>query len=131
MRNERGEGNVIAVPFLVLIIAILLYIGVDVYGYIRTIQKVNSVCTETLEIMKAENGFDNTTRQFFDDLAIKHGLDPSIIQIQATPKLVQRGMVVEITARTTYAVHAFRPFGREITQDVRGHAVGLAQTFIR
>ncbi|NHN34884.1 DUF4320 family protein [Paenibacillus sp. S3N08] len=129
--NQRGESQSIFIPFLVLILAIFIYIGVDVYGYIMTKQYLKDTVNETLDIAKAENGFDSSTRASFDDLASKYGLNPNNITIQATPKTVQRGSSIEIRAHTTYEVHALRPFGQTITMPVDVYRTGFALTYIR
>lgn len=131
LRNERGLGNSVTIPLLVLILAIFSYLGLDAWGYFMTKQKLKTAVNETFEIVKAENGFDSSTRVIFNDFAQKLGFDPSAILVEGTGKTVQRGMPVHMKAQTTYEVKSLRPFGQTIIMQVTSEIDGLAQTKIR
>jgi hypothetical protein len=131
LRSKKGEGISITIPILTLLLAIFIYFGIDVYGYLSTAQKVRSVASETLEIMKADNGFSFDTKQYFDSLARDYGLDPSQMTVTATPQRVQRGATVSITVKTTYKVLSLKPFGKQVTADIDVFESGLAHTFFR
>lgn len=130
IKNEKGEG-MFYLPFILFFILIFVYMSIDLFGYMNTKSKLNTAVNETLEIVKSDNGFDQSTHAFFMNFASKLGLNVSQLEVNGTSKIVQRGMPVEVFAKTVYEVRALRPFGHIITMDVSASASGLAQTFIR
>ncbi|CAN7767106.1 DUF4320 family protein [Paenibacillus sp. LjRoot153] len=131
LRSIKGEGMTITIPILILLFAVFTYFGLDVYGYMSTKQKIRSVASETLEIMKADNGYSYETEQYFEELARDYGLDPSQMIVTATPQRVQRGATVSITIQTTYKVLSLKPFGKQVTAEIDVFQSGLAHTYFR
>ncbi|RUT38686.1 DUF4320 family protein [Paenibacillus anaericanus] len=130
--NQRGDINAIGVLFVIFIIVIFIFGSIDIEGYMSTHKKLSQAADETIEIMKAEGGFDTSTREFFLDYCRKKGLDVSSITIEATPKLVQRGSDLEIRASTTYILKAFKPLGLgELIWPVHIKVEGLSRTYFR
>ncbi|MDD4048610.1 MAG: hypothetical protein PHI90_07315, partial [Clostridia bacterium] len=87
---------------------------------------------ETIILMKADNGYDDTvTRQYFDNIVLKLGLDTTKITLSGTPKIVQRGELMELKASTAYEVKGLRPFNHNITLNIIVHSEGLAHAKVR
>jgi len=130
--NQRGDVNSLGVLFSVFVIVIFIFAGIEIEGFRSTHHKLSQAADETLEIMKAEGGFDSTTREFFLEYCRKKGLDVSTISIEATPKLVQRGGDLVVKASTVYVFKAFKPLGMgEITWSVNAEVEGLSRTYFR
>lgn len=117
--------------YTILILLIVFSVGIDTAGYIGSKWKLNNVCSETLQYMKAENGFDSGTATVFRALATSQGLDASRITVSGTPKTVQRGDTITIYASMPYTLRALRPLGKELNVTIRTEMSGLAQEFIR
>lgn len=130
LRSKRGEG-VISALYTMLILTVVLLVGVDIFGYTVTAAKLRSTCSETLTLMKIENGFDSKTRQVFLDYAGLQGLKTSTIYVTGTPKHVQRGEVVTIMASAPYVLTSLRPLGQQFTFNINIEMWGLAQDFIQ
>lgn len=128
--DKRGEGITSAL-YALLILTIVLFIGVDIFGYTVTAMKLRGVCSETLTLMKIENGFDSNTRQKFIAYAHLQGLDTSAVTVTGTPKLVQRGDVITITAAIPYVLTSLQPFGNQVTFNIKVEMWGLAQDYIQ
>jgi Flp pilus assembly protein TadG len=129
--NQQGEAGMLSFMYIFLMLLIFAYLGIDIYGYMVTKQNLTLAVNETLEIVKAENGYDHTTKQSFDDFIIKLGLDPSKVTVTATNKTVQRGTPVEVVASTKYEAKGLKPFGNTLNLDIEVKANGLAHAFIR
>ena len=117
--------------FVVLIVLILSLIAVSMTQYIILRSNIRTAANETLQIMKVENGADAGTRQRFNQLLQKMKLDPSNVTFEATPKMVQRGEVVEITATREYNVFALKAIGVDYTVTIKIHVSGLAHRYLR
>ncbi|WP_139293573.1 DUF4320 family protein, partial [Mycobacterium tuberculosis] len=74
---------------IIVIFFLFLVINLFQVGMERTAMK--STVNEIMQIMKVENGSDGSTKEKFNSLLEKNGLDPSKVIYTATPKLVQRG----------------------------------------
>jgi hypothetical protein len=132
---QRGEG-LLTLPILILITVMVLYMGVDILGFYAANQKLRLATGETLNLMKIENGWDEGTETFFQEMLIKTGLAPDTIRvISATPKNqsppVQRGEPVVLEVSTTYEARSLKPLNRTITVPVVVKMSGLAQEFHR
>jgi hypothetical protein len=130
INDQRGE-SIITLPIVIMFIIIVLYIGIDVIGAFTTYEKLQRATTETLTLMKMENGWDNNTEIYFNTMLSREGLSLSNVQITATPKQVQRGEIVTIQASTNYEVRSLRPLNRTISLPINIEISGLAQEFIR
>lgn len=131
IKNKKGMINIPELLITLIVVMMLIFMALDVAGYLSLKMKIRTALRETLTLMKAENGFDYNTGLYFENCAAKLDLDTSNITLTGTPKLVQRGDAIEIEADTTYEVKALRPFGTRITWTVHETATGLAHTPIR
>ena len=130
--NQRGDMNAIGTLFIIFVMVIFIFVGIDVYGYMSTKNKLTQAAQETLEIMKSDGGFDYDTREFFYDYARKRGLDLTTITVVGTPKLVQRGNSIELKTSSIYVLKALKPLGLgELKWDVNVSVDGLARTYFR
>jgi len=133
--SQAGE-SALTLPVMMLIIAMVLYMGVDFLGIYATSQKLRTAASETINLMKIENGWDSGTQAFFHDLLDKLGLPPNRVNvIFATPKSesppVQRGDQVSLDISTTYEVRSLRPLNHAFVVPVRIRLTGLAQEYVR
>lgn len=117
--------------YTMLILTIILFVGIDIAGYTSTAWKLRNACSETLTLMKVENGFDSVLEQKFMDYATVQGIDPANVSVTGTSKLVQRGDMVTIKATTPYVLKSLCPLGRELSFTINVEMSGLAQEFIR
>lgn len=133
LKNERGDGGGIVLLISIFFFCIMAYLGVDIYGYVNLKQNMNLAANETMEIFKAENIFDDTTRDQFNTFISKLGVDPDKVTITASPEgnMVQRGDPVEIKVFATYECRALVPLGYTITFPAEVTVNGLAHTFVR
>jgi hypothetical protein len=81
--------------------------------------------------MKIENGFDSNLEQRFLEYVAIQGLEPASVGVTGTPKLVLRGEMVTIRARTPYILKSLRPLNKELNFIIDIEMSGLAQEFIR
>jgi len=135
LSNQRGESP-LALPVIMLITVMVLYMGVDFLGIYSAHQKLRTAASETLTLMKMENGWDNDTHAFFNTVLLKTGLQPGEVTIDfCTPKQqappVQRGEPVTLEVSTMYHVRSLKPLDQNITVPVRVRLTGLAQEFVR
>ncbi len=128
--NQAGEGLITAF-YTILLLTMIFFVGIDIAGYTGTVWKLRNACSETLTLMKMENGFDSSTEQVFYQFLQNQGLDISKVQVSGTPKTVQRGEMVRIVATAPYVLRALRPFNLELSFQVRVEMIGLAQEFVR
>lgn len=131
LSNSRGAVGSIPLMFFMLVAAIFLYLGIDLYGYIVQQQKLTVATNELLEIVKAENGYDSINREQFDKLVQKSGIDPAKVTLSATPKQVERGGTVVVEARMVYECIGLKPLGKTVELPIRVKQDGLARTFFR
>jgi hypothetical protein len=113
------------------VIAVLLFLTVEVAAYGMTAWKLYGACGEIMEQMKAENGLNGETRRRFQELINSLNLNEMGVSLEGTPQTVQRGDLLELTARGSYPVRSLRPFGREFSVGLQVRLQGLAHTYIR
>jgi hypothetical protein len=130
IREQCGE-SILTLPILMLIICMVMYMGVDILGIYSAHQKLRTAASETLTLMKMENGWDSNTEVFFEQLIAKTGLSPANVTVTATPKGAQRGDTITLTASTNYEVRSLKPLNRTIIVPVEIEISGLAQEFKR
>jgi hypothetical protein len=129
--KESSGNGIVSIPIGILIALILLLLAVSVTQYVILRSNIRTAANETLQIMKVENGADSGTRQRFDQLLKNMRIDPSKVTFEATPKTVQRGEVVEITATRDYHVFALKAIGVDYTATIKVHVSGLAHRYLR
>lgn len=127
---EKGEGLVGSL-YSLLVLTIILFIGIDIAGYAASAWKIRNACSETLTLMKMENGFDSTMEDIFYKFIDVQGLDPASVAVTGTPPKVQRGEVVSIKASMPYKLKSLRPLNQEITFVISVEMWGLAQDFVK
>ncbi|MEC0167369.1 DUF4320 family protein [Paenibacillus graminis] len=113
---------------------IAIIIGAVAGSIVQSVTIRNNLRTasnEVLQIMKVENGADYATRQQFNMLLAKMGMDPSKVSFEATPKPLQRGDLVEVTVSYPYRVFALKLVGSDYTVPITVHVSGLAHKYIR
>lgn len=110
---------------------VILCIGIDVAGYSATAWKMRNACSETLEIMKTENGLSAEGREAFYRFLSAQGMDVREVALWGTQPTVQRGEVISISAGAPYVLRSLRPLNRELSFVIRVEMSGLAQDFIR
>jgi len=130
LKSEQGEGIVSAL-YTMLVLTMILFVGIDIAGYTATSWKLRNACSETLTLMKIENGFDSNLEQRFLEYVAIQGLEPASVGVTGTPKLVLRGEMVTIRARTPYILKSLRPLNKELNFIIDIEMSGLAQEFIR
>lgn len=131
LKDTRGESP-LTFPIAALLVVMLLYTGVDILSYYSVHQKLRTAASETLTLMKMENGWDTTTDLFFHNMIQSVGLQSyEITTDETTPKPVQRGDLVTISVRTEYEVKSLKPLNKTIKIPVQIELSGLAQDFIR
>jgi hypothetical protein len=128
--DERGNA-VITGLYTALIITVCFCVGIDAAGYGSLAWKLRNACAETLALMKIENGFDADVRRKFEAFLDVQGVEPGLVTVTGTSKLVQRGDMVEIHAETVYSLKSLRPLGHELSAPVQVTLRGLAQDYIR
>ncbi len=129
--NRQGLAEITPLVYSLFILMMFAVLYVDLYGYFYLKNNLRQAVDETLTMMKAENGFDERTRGFFEQAARKLGLDPTRVGLQGTPKPVQRGDPVELSASTDYEIRGLRPLNKTLKVQITVHSVGLAHTKIR
>lgn len=130
LKDQKGDG-IITFLMLTLIALILMLLSVTVYEYMSISRSLDTATTEVLSIMKFENGADFTTKEKFNELLTKMKVDPSTVTFEATPKLVQRGELLEVKATKMYNVFALKMIGVDFEVKITAKATGLAHKFIR
>lgn len=130
-RDQQGFSETMLIVYALLIFMIFAVIYVDLYGYFYTKDNLKQAVDETLTLMKFENGFDQGTISYFNTMASKLGLNASDITLNGTPKTVQRGDIVELTASLDYEVKGLKPLNYPIKINITVRAEGLAHNKIR
>lgn len=130
LNEQRGEG-IISALYTMLLLTMIFFVGIDIAGYTGTVWKMRNACSETLTLMKIENGFDSATERVFYNFLQNQGLDISQVEVTGTGKLVQRGDMVTIRATIPYVLRSLRPFDQELRINVKVEMAGLAQDFTR
>lgn len=130
LKSEHGEGMITAL-YTMLILMMIFFLGIDIAGYTATSWKLRNACSETLTLMKIENGFDSTLEDRFIEYVALQGLDPKTVSVSGTSKLVQRGDMVTIRATTPYILKSLCPLDRQLQFNIEIEMSGLAQEFIR
>lgn len=134
IRGEKGDGgaNLLGAVFILYIVFLVWAAGMDMYTQNIIRGNLKNVANETLQMMKVENGADSGTRQKFNELLVDYGIDPSEVTFIATPKLVQRGGKVQITAIMQYERKSMLLLGApNVTVPIEVHASGLVHRYIR
>lgn len=130
-KDQRGFSETMLIIYSLFVFMLFAVLYVDLYGYFYQKNNLKQAVDETLTLMKFENGFDLDTKQYFTNIAEKLGLDVSKITLVGTPKTVQRGATVELTASLDYEVKGLKPFNIPLTVDIVVRAEGLAHNKIR
>jgi hypothetical protein len=129
--NQRGFSETTVIIYSLFLFMIFAVLYVDLYGYFYTKNNLKQAVDETLTLIKFENGFDDSTKSYFHNIAAKLGLDASKIDLQGTPKTVQRGEPVELIASIAYEVRGLRPLNYPLTVQIVVRSQGLAHSKIR
>ena len=129
-KDEKGEG-VFTFLIGILIFMILTLLAVSIYQSYAISRNLDTATSEILSTMKFENGADWNTRNQFNDLVQRLGLDPNKVTYSATPKTVQRGEVIEVKASYPYKVFALKAIGVDYEIQISSKSSGLAHKFIR
>jgi hypothetical protein len=129
--DQRGFSETMLIIYSLFFLMIFAVLYVDLYGYFYTKNNLKQAVDETLTLMKFENGFDHRTQEYFTNIAGKLGLDASKIKLAGTPKTVQRGVPVELTAELAYEVKGLKPLNKSIMVEIVVRAEGLAHNKIR
>jgi len=129
-RDQRGEG-LISGFYIMFVLAIIMFAAVEIAAYGMSAWKLYGASGEVMEMMKAENGLDGKMEQRFNELLVALNLEDMGITLKGTPKTVQRGDMLELTAEGRYPVRSLRPLGRELSIPIRVRLHGLAHTYIR
>lgn len=130
LRGEKGESLITAL-YTILLLTQIFFFGIDIAAYTGTAWKLRNACSETLTLMKIENGFDSRTEEVFYRLLQNQGLDISRVEVSGTAKSVQRGEQVTIRAVVPYVVRSLRPFDKELRFFIRVEMTGLAQDYVK
>ncbi|MCR4443456.1 MAG: DUF4320 family protein [Peptococcaceae bacterium] len=130
MQAERGEGILTAL-YTLLLLTIVLFVGIDIAGYTAAAWKLRNACSETLTLMKIENGLSSEIESAFYEYATVQGLDATLVSVTGTPQKVQRGDIVVIKASMPYCLSSLRPFGQQLVFNINVEMWGMAQDFIR
>lgn len=130
LKDEKGDG-VFTFLIAILISMILMLIAVSIYQAYSINRYLDTAASETLTIMKFQNGADSNTEAQFKDLIKRSGLDPNKVSIYATPKTVQRGESIELKATYPYRVFALKAIGVDYEIQIQAKATGLAHKFVR
>lgn len=119
--------------FTMLVLTMVIFIGIEVACYMSTYWKLRVACSETLALMKIENGFDENTEQYFQNFLRVQGIDPrnDQVNVEGTEKTVQRGEIVTIKTEIPYVFKALKPLGKEFHLTIKVAMSGLAQEFIK
>lgn len=130
--SQKGTGWLSGL-FTMLVLTMVVFIGIEVACYLSTYWKLRVACSETLAVMKLENGFDAQTEQYFQEFLRIQGLDPGrdSVSVTGTAKTVQRGEIVTISTEMPYVFRALKPLGREFHLCIKVAMSGLAWEFIK
>ena len=129
-REQSGEG-LISGLYTMLVLAIILFLAVEIAAYGMSVWKVYGACDEIMAMMKAENGLDSAMRQRFRELTAALHLESLELRLDGTPPKVQRGDLLELWAQGKYTVRCLKPFGQSLSVPVSVRLHGLAHTYIR
>jgi hypothetical protein len=129
-RNQSGEG-IISGLYVMFILAVVLFVAVEVAAYSMSAWKLYGACGEIMEMMKGENGLDSLMEARFRELLTALNLLDLDVRLEGTPKTVQRGELLELKAWGRYPVRSLRPFGQELSVPFSLRLHGLAHTYIR
>ena len=129
-REQSGEG-LLSGLYVMLVLAIILFIAVEITAYGVSTWKLYGACDEIMAMMKAENGLDNAMVLRFRELMTALRLDHLDIRLEGTQKMVQRGDLLELKAEGRYPIRSLRPFGREFSITIGLRLHGLAHTYVR
>lgn len=128
--SQQGEGMLTGL-YNILAITVILFMGIEAAGYSVTIWKLRQVCSETLNLMKIENGLNHEIEASFQALTEDYGLQAYHFRLTGTPCFVQRGDLLELEAESSYPLQCVRPFGNQLEVPLCIKVRGLAQTYMR
>ncbi|MEL7622039.1 MAG: DUF4320 family protein [Clostridiales bacterium] len=128
--NRSGEG-LISGFYVMFVLAIILFVAVEIAAYSMSAWKLYGACGEIMEMMKGENGLDGDMERKFREMLVSLNLMDFDIRLEGTPKTVQRGELMELKAWGRYPIRSLRPFGKELTVPFSLRLQGLAHTYIR
>ena len=129
-RPDAGEG-LISGLYTLLILALGLFFGVVCLCYGLAGGKAYAAGQEILELMKAENGLDQSLKNRFAALTKRLGLEKLGLSLEGTPKYVQRGDPLELWIKGSYPLSCLRPLGKTWSAPLRIKLTGLAHTYLR
>ena len=129
-REESGEGMISGL-YVMFILAVVLFLAVEIAAYGMSAWKLYGACGEIMEMMKAENGLDGAMEQRFRELTVALNLQELNVRLTGTPKTVQRGDLLELRAEGRYPVRSLRPLGREFSVSIGLRLNALAHAYIR
>ncbi len=129
-RSRSGEG-LISGFYVMFVLAVILFMAVEVAAYSMCAWKLYGACGEIMEMMKGENGLDGNMERQFQELLVSLNLLEFDIRLEGTPKTVQRGEMMELKAWGRYPIRSLRPFGKELSVPFSLRLHGLAHTYIR
>ena len=130
LKDEKGEG-IISGLFIMLILFIVFFVGIDIAGYISTSWKLRNACNEALTMMKMDNGYNAEIENSFLNFASAQGLNIGEVVVTGHPHKAQRGEPVTIQVTYPYKLQSLRPLGQALQFQVRVEMTGMAQDFIR
>ncbi len=128
--SRSGEG-LISGFYVMFVLAIILFLAVEIAAYSMSAWKLYGACGEVMEMMKGENGLDGHMERKFREMLVSLNLMDFDIRLEGTPKTVQRGELMELKAWGRYPVRSLRPFGKELSVPFSLRLQGLAHTYIR
>ena len=130
VRGQSGEG-IINGLYIMFILAVLLFVAVEVASYSMSVWKMYSAAEDVMEMMKSQNGLDHAIEYRFREMAKVLRLDDMDVRLEGTPKTVQRGDMLALQVHGRYQIKSLRPFGQELSIAIRLRLYGLAHTYIR
>lgn len=130
IKREDGDSHV-SILFYSLIVTFFVMFGLSIWQYTEAKGIINSAANEVLQVMKVQNGANAQTRQQFNDLLVRAGMDPSKVTFQATSQTVQRGDVLEIKASRTVDIYGAKILGLTFSLPINVKVTGLAHKLIR
>lgn len=128
--SRSGEG-LISGFYVMFVLAIILFLAVEIAAYSMSAWKLYGACGEIMEMMKGENGLDGDMERKFREMMVSLNLMDFDIRLEGTPKTVQRGELMELKVWGRYPVRSLRPFGKELSVPFSLRLQALAHTYIR
>jgi len=130
LHGQSGE-SLISGLYMMFVLAIVLFVAVEVVSYGMSAWKLYSAAGEIMEMMKSQNGLDGVMVQRFRELTALLRLEDLHPRLEGTPKTVQRGDLLELRVEGVYKIHSLKPFGQELSIAMRLRLYGLAHLYQR